>query len=225
MKSPLLLAGLALAVHVAFFSNSSAAQDEPVLPSNGNPATGAAPVDEVLPPGSAASEGTTPTNNTDSATDETSPIMDHTKEAVSELAEKINQDERAHEAAAGILKPIYQLAEYMEFSTFHWVAFMLMVAGTISFALQLVLGKLMVLTRLGLSLKEILSDAIGLIISLIGLMLTTQAATQNSAFTQSPAAVLSAAVVGVVLGFILYVWGQSQEIEAAAGRSAAIDKT
>jgi hypothetical protein len=94
-----------------------------------------------------------------------------------------------------------------------------MAAGVVSYTLQLVLGKLVVLMRMGLSFKEIASDAVGLAISVVGLVLTTQAAAENSTFTQSPAAVISAAIVGALAGFVLYLWGQSQELDAAAGRA------
>lgn len=152
------------------------------------------------------------------ATDQIGEVAETTQKKVSEFAEQVDQDERAQEAKAGILKPIYMLAEYCSFPTFHWVAFTLMVAGVIGFALQLVLGKLVVLANRGFSLKEILSDGIVLAISLVGLVLTTQAATENSTFTQSAFAVLSATAVGGLLGFVLYLWGQAQEVEAARGR-------
>ena len=74
---------------------------------------------------------------------------------------------------------------------------------------------------MGFSLKEIASDAVGLAISVVGLVLTTQAAAENSTFTQSPALVISATGVGAIVGFILYLWGQSQELQAADGRSRA----
>ncbi len=135
-----------------------------------------------------------------------------------EIAAKIDQSEQAHEVSAGILKHIYKLAEFLSFPAFHWLAFGAMVAGVVSFSLQLVLAKLLLLSRMHLSFREILSDGLGLVISLTGLVLTTQAAAQNSNFTQSPAAVLSATAVGVVTGFILYVWGQRQEVQAVAGR-------
>ena len=61
--------------------------------------------------------------------------------------------------SAGILKPIYALAEYFSFPAFHWIAFAIMVAGVVSFALQLVLAKLVVLSKGSVSIKEILSDA------------------------------------------------------------------
>lgn len=147
------------------------------------------------------------------------PTASGVQEAVSELAEKVDQDPRAREATAGILQPIYRLAEGMAHPAFHWIAFAVMATGVVNYALQLVLGKLVVLTRLSLSPKEILSDALGLVISLTGLVLTTQAAAENSTFTNSPAAVLSASAVGVVAGFIFYLWGQRLELEAALGRA------
>jgi hypothetical protein len=108
---------------------------------------------------------------------------------------------------------------------FHWAAFAIMATGVVSYALQLVIGKLVVLSRLGFSPAEILSDALGLAISLVGLVLTTQAAAENSTFTQSPAAVLSATATGLVCGFIFYRWGQSQEVQATIARRAASHRT
>ncbi len=140
------------------------------------------------------------------------------KHEMSAIAEKVNEDKRAQEASAGILKQIYLLAEKMESPMFHWTAFALMVTGVVSFALQLVLGKLFVLAKMSLSPSEILSDAMGLAISLVGLVLTTQAAAQNSTFTASPAAVLSSTAVGAVLGFLFFRWGTAQELAAADGR-------
>ena len=137
---------------------------------------------------------------------------------VDELAEKIDQNESAKEAAEGVLGPIYKLAESLNFSSFHWLAFGLMSAGVVSFALQLVLGKLVVLFKGSINLREIVSDAIGFVISTVGLVLTTQAAAENSTFTHSPAAVLSSAACGVVLGFMLYRWGQMQEVNAVTGQ-------
>jgi hypothetical protein len=156
----------------------------------------------------------------DSKTDQTENRLVNQVEAEAEkIAKQVDQLPEAKKAAAGILQPIYVVAEALAFSTFHWLAFALMTAGVFSYALQLVLGKLVVLMRLGFSLKEILSDAVGLAISVFGLVLTTQAAAENSTFTQSPAAVISATVVGAVAGFVLYLWGQSQELQAVAGRS------
>ena len=73
-----------------------------------------------------------------------------------------------------------------------------------------------------INVREILSDTIGLIVSLVGLVLTTQAAAENSDFTHSPAAVLSAAVFGAVVGIVLYRWGQAQEVSAVAGQRGTI---
>lgn len=137
---------------------------------------------------------------------------------VTKIAEDIEHNQKAREIAAGILKPIYQLAEVMSFSAFHWLAFAIMLAGVISWGLQLVIGKLVVATQGGFSLTEIISDATVLVISLVGLVLTTQAATENSAFTQSTVSVLSSAIVGLVFGIMLYKWGQDQELQATNSR-------
>ena len=143
-----------------------------------------------------------------------------TQARVEEIADKVDQNEAAKKAADGVLGPIYNLAESLNFSAFHWLAFGLMATGVVSFALQLVLGKLAVLLKGSINLREILSDAIGFVISTLGLVLTTQAAAENSTFTHSPAAVLSATAFGVVFGFILYRWGQAQEVNAVAGQRA-----
>lgn len=145
-------------------------------------------------------------------------IVTDTREKVEEIAAKVDESPEAQEASAGVLKPIYAIAEYLSFSAFHWLAFAVMIAGVVGFAFQLVLAKLVVLSKMGFSLKEFLSDALGLVISLVGLVLTTQAATENSDFTSSPAAVLSATAVGVIVGLIFYWWGQAQEIQAVEGR-------
>lgn len=153
---------------------------------------------------------------------ETGELIDDTKKHVDSIARQVDLDPRAHEISAGILKPIYQLAEFLSFSAFHWVAFACMVAGVVSYAFQLVLGKLVVLSKMSLSPSEILSDVLGLVISVVGLVLTTQAAAENSTFTQSPAAVISSAVVGALAGLVFYRWGQAQEIQAVAGRNRVI---
>ncbi len=135
-----------------------------------------------------------------------------------EISKKVDQSEDAKKYSAGILEPIYSMAEYMSFSSFYWIAFAVMVSGVISFALQLVIGKLAVLLRGGISFSQILTDIQGLVISLVGLFYTTQAATENSNFTTSPAAVLSAAALGLVAGFFFYLRGQATELEALEGR-------
>jgi high-affinity Fe2+/Pb2+ permease len=68
---------------------------------------------------------------------------------------------------------------------------------------------------MNLNVKEILADALGLLISLVGLVLTTQAATQNSGFPENAIAVVSATVVGAILGLVFYWWGQKMEFLAA----------
>ena len=171
---------------------------------------------EVLPAADAATES--PAAKPAAPDAATGISTEAAKQQVQEIAEKVNQNEKAQEVSAGILKQIYLLAERMESSKFHWVAFALMVTGVVSFALQLVLGKLCVLAKMSISLTEILSDAMGLAISLVGLVLTTQAAAQNSTFTTSPAAVLSSTAAGAVLGFLFFRWGTSQELSAADGR-------
>jgi hypothetical protein len=142
-------------------------------------------------------------------------------ERLDDIADEVDRSAEAQQVSAGILKPIYSLAERFSFPAFHWVAFATMVAGVVSFGLQLVLGKLVVLSRMSLSISEILSDALGLAVSLVGLVLTTQAAAENSTFTSSAFSVLSATAAGALAGFIFYLWGQRQELQAVEGRRAA----
>lgn len=139
-------------------------------------------------------------------------------DTVEGVVEQVDQNEQAQDVKSNILAPIYALAESFSFPAFHWLAFALMVTGVVSFALQLVLGKLVVLSKFSFSLTEILSDTLGLMVSVLGLVLTTQAATENSSFTTSASSVISATVVGVLLGMVFYVWGQRQELEAVEGR-------
>lgn len=146
--------------------------------------------------------------------------MDIARDTLTAAADAVEQSEEAQQVTAGILQPIYWLAEAFSFSAFHWLAFTLMVAGVVSFALQLTLGKLVVLAKLGFSLVSVLSDVMGLSVSLVGLVLTTQAAAENSNFTQSALAVLSSTAVGILLGLLFYFWGQRQELQALEGRRA-----
>lgn len=155
---------------------------------------------------------------TATVTDEAKPAVVDALEKLDDVAKQVDQSAQAQEVKSNILAPIYALAERFSFPAFHWLAFAVMVTGVVSFALQLVLGKLVVLSRFGFSLTEILSDALGLVVSLIGLVLTTQAATENSSFTSSASAVISACAVGGLLGLIFYVWGQRQELQAVEGR-------
>lgn len=145
--------------------------------------------------------------------------LEEARQKADAVAREVDQSPKAKEITAGILQPIYLVAEQLAFPMFHWLAFAVMATGVVSYALQLVLAKLVVLSRMGFSPAEILSDALGLVISVVGLVLTTQAAAENSTFTQSPASVLSATAVGVVAGFIFYRWGQAQEVQATIARS------
>lgn len=132
-----------------------------------------------------------------------------------EISDTLNQDSTVQDVSAGILEPIYSLAEFMSWPAFYWVAFALMVAGVVSFAGQLLFAKFFLLFKLNLNLREILSDLLGLAISVVGLVLTTQAATQNSAFAENSFLVVSATIVGALTGFVFYWWGQKLEFAAA----------
>jgi hypothetical protein len=206
---------LALVFHGGFCTCVHA-QDETT------PTPAAKPVadNSVTPPGT-ETPAARDSNAPESVNKTVESMTTKTDDELETIARTVDQDPRAKTTAAGILQPIYSLAQTLSFPAFHWLAFALMSAGVVSYALQLVLGKLVVLTRLGFSIKEIVSDAAGLAISVIGLVLTTQAAVENSNFTQSPAAVISATAIGVIFGVVLYWWGQAQELQAAAGRSQA----
>jgi drug/metabolite transporter (DMT)-like permease len=147
------------------------------------------------------------------------------KVRVGDFANTLDQNRTVQDVSTSILNPIYVAAESIAFPAFHWIAFALMAAGVVSYAFQLVFGKLVVLTKGSINIREIISDSVGLLISGIGLILTTQAATENSTFPESPSGVLSAAAVGVVLGFILYRWNQAEEVDAAHGRQKKRKRT
>jgi len=140
--------------------------------------------------------------------EQTADLPDKLKEHAKEIGETLNQDQTIQDVSAGILEPIYSAAEYMAFDSFYWVAFALMIAGVVSFAGQILFAKFFLLFKFSLNFKEIMSDLLGLLISIVGLVLTTQAATQNSTFAENSAAVVSAAVVGAIVGFVFYWWGQ-----------------
>lgn len=193
------------------------AQDEPQT----SPPEAAKEILEPQVPASSPSD--TPVADEPKTPDVTGKAKDlaaETQAKVGQLAEEFDQNQTAKEASEGILGPIYVMAESLSFPAFHWLAFGLMSAGVVSFALQLVLGKLVVLFKGSINIREIISDLIGLIISAVGLVLSTQAAAENSSFTHSPAAVLSSAAFGVVVGVTLYAWGQAQEVNAVAGQRA-----
>lgn len=173
------------------------------------------------PPESTAAENSSEASNSDAldqAKETASGLVGDAKERVGDLADTLDQNRTVRDMSSSLLYPIYVAAETIAFPAFHWLAFCLMAAGTVSYALQLVLGKLVVLARGSFSLREILSDGVGLLISVVGLILTTQAAAENSTFPESPTAVLSSAIVGAILGLVLYRWNQSEEIDAAHGR-------
>jgi ABC-type multidrug transport system fused ATPase/permease subunit len=174
----------------------------------------------VEQPATAAGDAAASEDST-SAVDEAEAAADKAADEFDKVVEQVDQSQQAQEVKTSILAPIYQLAEKFSFPVFHWLAFAAMVTGVVSFALQLVLGKLVVLSRMSLSPTEVLSDALGLAVSLVGLVLTTQAATENSTFTTSAFSVISATVAGLVLGVIFYVWGQRQELQAVEGRRVA----
>lgn len=169
-------------------------------------------------------EQTSDESTTEKVKEHAKEAVEQTKESVGEIAKEVDESKQAKEISAGILQPIYQVAEYLSFPAFHWLAFAIMAAGVVSYALQLVLTKLVLLLRASLNLSEILSDAMGLVISVVGLVLTTQAAAENSTFTQSPFAVISASAVGVFIGLIFYRWAHKQESEALTGRRAEARK-
>lgn len=154
----------------------------------------------------------------ESTTEKIKDLGSDASEIIEDKYKELDENEQAKEVSAGILQPIYQVAEMLAFPAFHWIAFAVMATGVVSYALQLVLGKLVVLSKMSLSISEILSDALGFVISAVGLVLTTQAAAENSTFTTSPAAVISASAVGVVAGFVFYLWGQAAEVAAVKGR-------
>ncbi len=158
------------------------------------------------------------TADSEGVTEKAKAALDETTQTIEDTAKQVDQSEQAQEISAGVLQPIYLVAEQLAFPAFHWVAFTLMATGLVSFLLQLVLGKLVLLSKMSFSLSELLADVLGFLVSLIGLVLTTQAAAENSTFTTSPAAVLSASAIGLIAGFIFYRWGQAQELAAAQGR-------
>ncbi len=152
--------------------------------------------------------------------DSINETADVVKEKAGEIGETINQNPAAHDLSQSILNPIYQAAEWAgQYPAFYWSAFALMTAGVVSFLLQLVLSKFFLLFKMHINIKEIIMDVVGLLISVAGLVFTTQAAAENSeSFVQSPAAVMSALAVGGFMGLVFYVWGQRQEFQAARGR-------
>ncbi len=138
-----------------------------------------------------------------------------TGEQLDEITEQLDNNPAAQKARESLIGWIYRAAEYLSFPAFYWVAFASMIAGLVSYGLQLVLGKLVMLIQFHFSLTEILSDGLGFVISALGLILTTRAAADHSEFISSPAQVLSAAVAGLLIGFVFYIRGQTQEYREA----------
>ncbi len=137
-------------------------------------------------------------------------------EKLDAVTEQVNTSGAAQDATENILTPIREIGEVIVgIPGFYWIAFAMMAAGFVSFLLQLVLGKLIMLARFHFSLTEIMSDTLGLLVSSIGLVLLTQAATSTGHLTNSPAAVLSASIVGAFFGLIFYFRGQTQELREA----------
>ena len=155
------------------------------------------------------------TGGVDGEQSEPGDLTEKLSEHAKGISETLNQDQTIQDVSAGILEPIYSLADYLSHPSFYWIGFALMVAGVVSFAGQLFFAKFFLLFKLNLNFKEILSDLLGLAISVVGLVLTTQAATQNSTFAQNSVSVVSATAVGVIVGLIFYWWGQSIEFKAA----------
>ena len=58
--------------------------------------------------------------------------LESARERADAVVEAVDANTPAQEVSAGILKPIYRLAEAFSFSAFHWLAFSVMVAGVVS---------------------------------------------------------------------------------------------
>ncbi len=147
------------------------------------------------------------------------------RDKLDDVKDAVDADPQAQEATDHILTPIKEFGnKAAALPGFYWVAFAMMAAGLVSYLLQLVLGKLIMLTRFHFSLTEILSDGLGLAISAIGLVLLTQAANLEGRFIDKPSLVLSAAGVGAFFGLIFYFRGQTQELREARALAASRKK-
>ncbi|MEM9940971.1 MAG: hypothetical protein AAF939_05240 [Planctomycetota bacterium] len=152
-----------------------------------------------------------------------SNLSDQLKEHASEVGETLNQSEAIQNVSAGILEPIYQIGEYMTFSSFYWVAFSLMIAGVVCYAGQLFLAKFFLLFKGSLNIREIILDSFSLLVSAVGLVLVTQIATNHSTFTNHSVSVISSTAVGVIVGFVFYWWGQKTEFRAVDAGSKKLE--
>jgi hypothetical protein len=195
------------------------AQDEPVeVETVETTVASEDPVDQNAETPAATEPESSDADALEKAKESASDLVNDAKVRVGDFANTLDQNRTVQDVSTSILNPIYVAAESIAFPAFHWIAFALMAAGVVSYAFQLVFGKLIVLTKGSINIREIISDSVGLLISGIGLILTTQAATENSTFPDNPTGVLSAAAAGVVLGLILYRWNQAEEVDAAHGR-------
>ena len=152
------------------------------------------------------------------AKDEARPAVGDAVKKIDEVVEQVDQSEQAQNVKSNILAPIYSLAERFSFPAFHWLAFAVMVTGVVSFALQLVMGKLVVLSRFSLSPTEILSDVLGL----------AGKSHRFGAHDPGRDGKLQLHLERVFralghrggrdTGIVFYVWGQRQELQAVEGR-------
>jgi hypothetical protein len=141
---------------------------------------------------------------------------------INDATSKLDTNEDAQLATDNILAGIKTFGDkVVAIPGFYWIAFAMMTAGLVSYLLQLVLGKLIMLARFHFSVTEILSDGLGLLISAIGLMLLTQAATAEGLVIDRPSFVLTAAGVGAFFGLIFYFRGQTQELREARALAAS----
>ena len=60
--------------------------------------------------------------------DKAQDTLESAQETAGAVAKSVNASPEAQEASAGILRPIYRLAEAFSFPAFHWIAFAVMVA-------------------------------------------------------------------------------------------------
>ena len=137
-------------------------------------------------------------------------------ERIGDAKERLDTDPQAQQATDHILSSIRDIGnKVVAVPGFYWIAFAMMTAGLVSFLLQLVLGKLIMLTQSHFSIVEIMSDAMGFLISLIGLTLLTQSATNEGLVIDRPSFVVTAAGLGAFVGLIFYFRGQTQELREA----------
>ncbi len=131
-----------------------------VSPQTATAQTDTPPTAEVTPDSAeleqqSAQAGDIPVPAGNSATQAQELASDAT-EKIGDIAQSLDRSQVVQDASAGVLKPIYLLAEALAFPAFYWVAFALMAAGSVNFAFQLALGKLVVLAKGSMNAREIL---------------------------------------------------------------------